>query len=45
MELEKLNLVELNAQEMKNIEGGFWLQLLCLVVGIIAGINLYNATQ
>lgn len=45
MNLENLNLVELNAQEMKDIEGGFLLELLCLVVGIIVGVNLYNATH
>ena len=45
MNLENLNLVELNAQEMKEIEGGFWLELLCLVIGIIVGVELYNATH
>jgi lactobin A/cerein 7B family class IIb bacteriocin len=32
MNLENLNLVELNAQEVKEIEGGFWQ----VVAGIIA---------
>lgn len=45
MELEKLNLVELNAQEVKEIEGGFLLELLCVIVGIIVGSTLYNASH
>jgi lactobin A/cerein 7B family class IIb bacteriocin len=45
MELKKLNLVELNDQELNDIQGGFWLELLCLVVGIIVGVNLYDATH
>jgi hypothetical protein len=45
MNLENLNVSELSAQEMKDIEGGFLLELLCLVVGIIVGVNLYNATH
>ena len=45
MNLENLNLVELNAQEMKDIEGGFLLELLCLVIGIIVGVELYNSTH
>ena len=35
MKLEKLNLEELNAQEMKNIEGGFWGALFFLAMCII----------
>ncbi len=35
MNLENLNLVELNAQEMKDIEGGFWGALLFLAMCII----------
>lgn len=40
MNLKSLNLVELNAQEMKEVEGGFWLELFVLVVGIIVGSTL-----
>ncbi len=34
MNFENLNLVELNAQEMKEIEGGF----LDLIIGLVIGI-------
>ena len=37
MNLENLGLVELNAQEVKEVEGGFWLELLIVVaIAIIA---------
>ena len=37
MNLENLGLVELNAQEVQEVEGGFWLGLLLLVaIAIIA---------
>ncbi|HFK5587200.1 TPA: class IIb bacteriocin, lactobin A/cerein 7B family [Elizabethkingia anophelis] len=39
MNLEKLNLVELNAQEMRKTEGG-WLQAALAIAG--AAIYLYN---
>lgn len=40
MNLEKLNLVELNAQEVRKTEGGFWQ----IVLGVIAiGSALYGA--
>lgn len=42
MNLDNLNLVELNAQEMKEIEGGFWLEIL---VGIIIGAIAYALTN
>ena len=45
MNLENLNLVELNAQEMKEVEGGFLLELLALVIGIIIGVEIFNATH
>lgn len=38
MSLENLNLVELNAQEMKEVEGGFWAEL---IVGVLVGIIMY----
>lgn len=38
MNLEKLNLVELNAQELKEVEGGFWAEL---IVGVLVGIIMY----
>lgn len=40
MELKKLNVVELNAQDVRKIEGGFW----HVVLGVIAiGSALYGA--
>lgn len=39
MKLEKLNLVELSAQEIREVEGGWW-QAALSVIG--AGIYLYN---
>ncbi|MFE3872286.1 class IIb bacteriocin, lactobin A/cerein 7B family [Flavobacterium sp. ZS1P70] len=37
MNLKKMNLVELNAQEVQEIEGGFLLELLAgvLVIGLV----------
>lgn len=43
MNLENLNLVELNAQEMKETEGGFWLTLLVVLAGLLIGYELANA--
>jgi len=37
MNLEKLNLVELNAQEVKETEGGFWG---AIIVGALVGAAL-----
>ncbi|URC12611.1 MULTISPECIES: class IIb bacteriocin, lactobin A/cerein 7B family [unclassified Flavobacterium] len=41
MNLENLNLVELNAQEMEEIEGGFLLEIL---VGVLIGAIAYMLT-
>ncbi|WPO80236.1 class IIb bacteriocin, lactobin A/cerein 7B family [Flavobacterium sp. KACC 22761] len=41
MNLEKMNLVELNAQEVEEIEGGFLLEILA---GIIIGALAYLLT-
>lgn len=41
MTLENLNnfeLVELSSAEAKEIEGGFWLELLALTIGIVVGL-------
>ena len=43
MNLEKMNLVELNAQEMKETEGGFLLTMLVVLVGLLIGYELANA--
>ncbi len=43
MNLENLGLVELNAQEVKEVQGGFWLGLLILAVSI--AIAYYFATD
>ena len=37
MNLEKLNLVELNAQELKETEGGFWP---AIIIGALVGAAL-----
>ena len=42
LNLENLGLVELNAQEMKETEGGFWLELLVVLVGVLIGWELAN---
>jgi hypothetical protein len=39
MNLDNLNLVELNAQEVKEVEGGFIIELL---IGIAIGYIAYN---
>ncbi|BFM41786.1 hypothetical protein CFS9_04270 [Flavobacterium sp. CFS9] len=41
MNLENLGLVELNAQEMEDIEGGFLLEIL---VGVLIGAIAYMLT-
>nr|WP_315252324.1 class IIb bacteriocin, lactobin A/cerein 7B family [uncultured Flavobacterium sp.] len=38
MNLEKMNLVELNAQEAKETEGGFLFELL---LGLVIGVLIY----
>ena len=40
MNLEKMNLVELNAQEMKEVDGGF---LPVIVIGICWGVMLCSS--
>jgi hypothetical protein len=42
LDLENLNLVELNAQEMKEIEGGSWLSLLFAVIFTTVSILLLD---
>ena len=38
MNLQNLNLVELNAQEVQEVEGGFWAEL---IVGVVIGLIMY----
>lgn len=44
MNLEKLNLVELNAQELKEIDGGFFLLFQNPIV-IAFAVGMYNQYQ
>lgn len=45
MNLENLNLVELNAQEMKEIEGGFLDLIIGLVIGILISYIVTNLPE
>lgn len=38
MNLEKLNLVELNVQEVQEIEGGIWGEIVAATLGLGAGL-------
>ncbi len=44
MNLENLNLVELNAQEVQEVEGGILLELFIpgLIIPAIFGLGIYN---
>jgi hypothetical protein len=50
MTLENLNLVELNAQEVENTDGGYWGLIIAAIgvtggIGLIAGAAYYYATH
>jgi hypothetical protein len=38
LDLKNLGVVELNAQEIIEVEGGFWFELLVLGIGILVGL-------
>lgn len=40
LDLEKFGVLEMNAQEQKEVEGGFWITLLVIIVGLLIGIEL-----